>query len=197
MPIALRRLPQLLLGLIVFGTGLGFVVQGGNGQGPWTVLHDGLSQHSPLSIGSATILTGVAVLGATIAMRVKVGLGTVLNVALIGPITDLTIWLVDEPGSTFGRAALTLAAPIVTAIGSGLYLGARLGPGPRDGLMQGLNDRGMSIRVARFGIEAGAFSAGFVLGGAIGWGTLWWLVVIGPGVQWMIPRFDRGAAEEP
>lgn len=195
MSITLRRLPQLVLGLIVFGAGLGLVVQGSNGQGPWTVLHDGLSRHTPLSIGTATIVTGVVVLGATIALRVRIGLGTVLNVVLIGPATDFTIWLLDEPRSTAVRAAMTIAGPIVTAVGSGLYLGVRLGPGPRDGLMQGLSERGLSIRAARFGIEAGAFTAGLALGGAIGWGTVWWLAVIGPGVQWMIPWFDRDSAE--
>ena len=186
------RLPQLVVGLVVFGAGLGLVVQGGNGQGPWTVFHEGLADHTPLSIGTATIATGVLLLIATIGMKVPIGIGTVLNVALIGPSTDLTIWLVDTPGSATARAMLTVLGPIVTAVGSGLYLGARLGPGPRDGLMTGLNQRGLSIGVARFFIEAGAFTAGVALGGTFGWGTVWWLLVIGPGVQWTLPRFDRG-----
>lgn len=188
----LRRLPQLALGLALFGVGLGFTVQGGNGQGPWTVFHDGLADHTPLSIGTATIVTGVALLVATIALRVRIGLGTVLNVAMIGPATDLTIWLIDTPASTLGRGALTIAGPLVTALGSGLYLGVRMGPGPRDGLMTGLHDRGLSIRLARFLIEATAFGAGVLLGGTVGWGTVWWLLVIGPGVQWMLAPFDRG-----
>ncbi len=187
-----RRSPQLVVGLLLFGAGLGLVVQGTNGQGPWTVFHEGLSEHTPLSIGTATIATGVLVLGATIAMRVPIGIGTVLNVALIGPATDATIWLVATPNSTAGRAALTIIGPLLTALGSGLYLGVHLGPGPRDGLMTGLNQRGLSIRTARFSIEAVAFTAGVVLGGTFGWGTVWWLLVIGPGVQWTLPRFDRG-----
>lgn len=168
------------------------MVQGTNGQGPWTVFHEGLADHTPLTIGTATIVTGVVVLGATIAMRVPIGLGTILNVALIGPATDTTIWLVDTPDSAVARALLTLSGPILTALGSGLYLGVHLGPGPRDGLMTGLNERGLSIRTARFGIEAAAFTAGVVLGGTFGWGTLWWLLTIGPAVQWMLPHFDRG-----
>ena len=188
----LRRLPQLILGLCVFGAGLGLVVRGANGQGAWTVLHDGLAQHSPLSIGSATIVTGIVVLGATLAMRVKIGIGTIANVAFIGPATDLTLWLLEEPTSAAAGVAMTLAAPLVVALGSSLYLGVHLGPGPRDGLMTGLHERGLSIRTARFGIEAVAFSVGFLLGGAVGWGTLWWLIAIGPAVQWMLPWFDRG-----
>jgi uncharacterized membrane protein YczE len=188
----LRRIPQLLIGLVVFGFGLGLVVQGSNGQGPWTVLHEGLGDQSPLTIGTATIATGIAVLLATLAMRVRIGVGTVLNIVVIGPATDATIWLVDKPDATPSRAALTILGPLLVALGSGLYLGVHLGPGPRDGLMTGLNERGVSIRKARFAIEAAAFTVGFVLGGTIGWGTIWWLVFIGPGVQWMLPRFDRG-----
>jgi uncharacterized membrane protein YczE len=188
----LRRQPQLILGLIVFGSGLGLVVQGTNGQGPWTVFHEGFADHTPLSIGTATIATGVLLLIATLGMKVPIGVGTILNVALIGPATDITIWLVDTPASAWGRAVLTVAGPLVTALGSGLYLGVHLGPGPRDGLMTGLNDRGLSIRTARFAIEAVAFTAGVALGGTFGWGTVWWLLVIGPAVQWMLPRFDRG-----
>lgn len=197
MTLAPRRLPQLVVGLVVFGVGLGLVVEGGYGQGPWTVFHEGLADHTPLSIGTATIVTGVLLLVATLGLRVPIGVGTVLNVALIGPATDLTIWLVDTPGSVGGRAALTLAGPLVTALGSGLYLGVHLGPGPRDGLMAGLHQRGLSIRVARFLIEATAFTAGVLLGGTFGWGTIWWLLVIGPGVQWMLPRFDRGPLPRP
>ena len=188
----LRRLPQLIVGLVLFGAGLGVVVEGTNGQGPWTVFHEGLAEHSPLSIGTATIATGLLLLVATVAMRVPIGVGTLCNVAIIGPATDATIWLIDTPDSTTGRAALTIAGPLLTALGSGLYLGVHLGPGPRDGLMTGLNQRGMSIRAARYLIEAAAFTVGVLLGGTFGWGTIWWLLVIGQGVQWMLPPFDRG-----
>lgn len=188
----LRRLPQLIVGLVLFGAGLGVVVEGSNGQGPWTVFHEGLAEHSPLSIGTATIATGILLLVATLGMRVPIGVGTVCNVAIIGPATDATIWLIDTPGSTAGRAALTITGPLLTALGSGLYLGVHLGPGPRDGLMTGLNQRGMSIRTARYLIEAVAFTVGVALGGTFGWGTIWWLLVIGQGVQWMLPPFDRG-----
>ena len=192
LPSTARRLPQLIVGLVVFGSGLGLVVRGANGQGPWTVFHEGLAIRTPLSIGTATILTGVALLVIMILMRVKIGIGTILNIALIGPSTDATLWLVEEPNSVIARGALTIVAPLVVGFGSSLYLGVQLGPGTRDGVMTGLHDRGMTIRSARFGIEAAAFSCGFLLGGTVGWGTIWWLLAIGPAVQWMLPWFDRG-----
>ncbi|MEM9203851.1 MAG: hypothetical protein AAGC53_19585 [Actinomycetota bacterium] len=182
---------QIVAGLWIFGTGLAFVVRGANGQGAWTVFHDGLSHHTPLSIGGATVVTGLVILGLVVLMREPIGLGTVLNIAIIGPATDTTLWLLDEPSNTAIRVGLTIASPFMIAFGSSLYLGVHWGPGPRDGLMTGLNKRGVSIRVARFGIEFTAFVVGFLLGGAIGWGTVWAVVAIGPAVQWMLPWFDR------
>lgn len=187
----LRDSVQIVVGLFLFGVGLGFVVRGANGQNAWTVFHDGLSQHTPLSIGTATVFTGLVVLLLVLFMRVRIGVGTLLNVAIIGPSTDFVLWLLDEPSSTVARAALTISAPLIIALGSSLYLGVHWGPGPRDGLMTGLADRGVSVRVARFIIEASAFTAGVLLGGAIGWGTVWATLAIGPAVQWMLPWFDR------
>lgn len=187
---------QIVIGLCIFGAGLAFVVRGANGQGAWTVFHDGLSQHTPLSIGGATVLTGIVILGLVIVMREPIGLGTLLNIAIIGPATDTTLWLLDEPGHIVPRVALTIASPFVIAFGSSLYLGVHWGPGPRDGLMTGLNKRGVSIRVARFLIELTAFVVGFVLGGAVGWGSVWAVVAIGPAVQWMLPWFDRAPAAQ-
>ena len=182
---------QIVAGLWIFGVGLAFVVRGANGQGAWTVFHDGLSRHTPLSIGGATVLTGLVVLVAVVTMREPIGLGTLLNIAIIGPATDTTLWLLDEPDHIVPRVALTIASPFVIAFGSSLYLGVHWGPGPRDGLMTGLNKRGVSIRLARFSIELTAFVVGFVLGGAVGWGSVWAVVAIGPAVQWMLPWFDR------
>lgn len=188
---ALRRLVQIVVGLYVFGAGLAFTVIGGFGQGAWTVFHEGISDHTPLTIGGATVLTGTVVFIVVLVMKVPVGRGTILNVLLIGPSTDLTLWLIDSPDHWVGRAAFTISGPLVVALGSSLYLGVHWGPGPRDGLMLGLNERGVSIRSGRFGVEATAFTAGFLLGGTIGWGTVWSLVAIGPAVQWMLPWFDR------
>lgn len=186
-----RGLGQLVAGLMLFGCGMGLVVRGANGQGPWTVFHEGLSDRSPLSIGGATVVTGALLLVIVLAMGVRVGLGTVLNVIIIGPTTDLTLWLVAEPGSAVARVGFTILAPLVVGLGSALYLGVHVGPGPRDGVMTGLAARGWSIRTARFSIEAFAFFGGVLLGGTIGWGTAWWLIAIGPAVQISLSWFDR------
>ena len=186
---------QIVAGLWIFGAGLAFVVRGANGQGAWTVFHDGLSQHTPFSIGGATVLTGLVILVLVLVMRERIGLGTLLNIAIIGPATDTTLWMLDEPDSSVLRILLTLSSPFVIAFGSSLYLGVHWGPGPRDGLMTGLNRRGVSIRLARFLIELTAFVVGFVLGGAVGWGSVWAVVAIGPAVQWMLPWFDRVPAD--
>ncbi|MEM8707999.1 MAG: hypothetical protein AAGE98_16160 [Actinomycetota bacterium] len=186
---------QIVVGLWLFGVGLAFVVRGANGQGAWTVFHDGLSQHTPLSIGGATVLTGLVILVLVLVMRERIGLGTLLNIAIIGPATDVTLWMLDEPDSIVLRVLLTLSSPFVIAFGSSLYLGVHRGPGPRDGLMTGLNRRGVSIRLARFLIELTAFTIGWILGGAVGWGSVWAVVAIGPAVQWMLPWFDRARAD--
>ena len=121
-------------------------------------------------------------------LREPIGVGTLANVAIIGPSIDLTVWLFDEPAHTLGRASLTLVGPLVVAIGSGFYLGVGLGPGPRDGIMTALARRGAPLWLARFGIEATVLVAGFLLGGVVGWGTLWFLVVIGPAVHFCLRR---------
>jgi uncharacterized membrane protein YczE len=169
--------------LVIFGSGLALIVRGGYGQGPWTVFHQGVSLHTPLSIGAATIATGALILVIVVVLREAIGIGTVANVIVIGLSTDVTLALVDEPGSTPVRLLLTFASPFLVALGSGLYLGVQLGPGPRDGLMTGLQKRGVAIWKARFLIEAVAFVVGLILGGTAGLGTVWWLLVIGPSVQ--------------
>lgn len=191
----LARLPRLVAGLAVFGAGLALIVRGGYGQGPWTVFHEGVSLRTPLSIGTATIATGAVIVALVLGFREPIGIGTVANVVVIGLSTDATLALVDRPAATLTRVALTLVAPLLVALGSGLYLGARLGPGPRDGLMTGLNKRGVPIWKARFGIEAVPFTLGLILGGTVGLGTVWWLLVIGPAVQVGMRVFDRSLPE--
>ena len=180
-----------MVGLVIFGSGLALIVRGGYGQGPWTVFHQGVSLHTPLSIGAATIATGALILVIVVVLREAIGIGTVANVIVIGLSTDVTLALVDEPGSAPVRLLLTFASPFLVALGSGLYLGVHLGPGPRDGLMTGLQKRGIAIWKARFLIEAVAFVVGLILGGTAGLGTVWWLLVIGPSVQLTMVIFGR------
>ena len=176
-------MPRLLVGLILFGFGLGLTVLGGFGLPPWDVFHQGLSEKTPISIGTAVILVGAVIIGVLLVLREPIGLGTIANMLVIGLAMDATLFLFDEPTSTLVRAALTLTGPLVVAIGSGLYLGVRLGPGPRDGLMTALARRGVTLWKARFTVEALALAIGYSLGGTIGWGTVWFLVSIGPLVQ--------------
>jgi uncharacterized membrane protein YczE len=184
----LRLLPRLVLGLILFGFGLGLIVLGGFGLPPWDVFHQGLAEHTPLSIGGAVVVVGAALLVVLLLLHEPVGLGTLANVLLIGPALDVTLWLFDEPANVFGRVSLTLVGPFIVAIGSGLYLGVGLGPGPRDGLMTAFARRGAPLWGARLGIEATVLVGGIILGGVVGWGTLWFLLVIGPAVQFALGR---------
>jgi uncharacterized membrane protein YczE len=148
----LTRLPRLVVGLAGFGAGLALIVRAGYGQGPWTVFHEGVSLRTPMSIGLATIATGALIVAVVLSFGEPIGIGTVANVVVIGLSTDATLALVDRPDAAVVRVAFTLVAPPLVALGSGLYLGARLGPGPRDGLMTGLHKRGVPIWKARFGI---------------------------------------------
>ena len=178
-----RRLPRLLLGLILFGVGIAMSVLGDFGLPSWDVFHQGLSEKTPISIGTAVILVGAVLVFLLLWLKEPIGLGTIANVIFIGLAMDATLFLIDDPTNTWARAALTLAGPIVVAIGSGLYLGVRLGPGPRDGLMTALARRGITLWKARFAVEAVALTAGYLMGGTVGWGTIWFLVSIGPLVQ--------------
>ncbi|NNF11032.1 MAG: hypothetical protein HKN74_12175, partial [Acidimicrobiia bacterium] len=179
----LRRTPRLVLGLVVFGIGIAMIVLGDYGLPGWDVFHQGLSEITPLTIGTAVILVGAVLIVAMLALREPIGLGTIANMLLIGLAIDATLFVFDEPSSWLARAALTLTGPAVVAVGSGLYLGVRLGPGPRDGLMTALARRGITLWKARFAIEALALASGYLLGGTVGWGTVWFLVSIGPMVQ--------------
>ena len=182
----LRRVPRLLLGLVLFGFGLGMVVLGGYGLPGWDVFHQGLAERTPLTIGTAVIVIGVVLLIVMLVLHEPIGVGTLANVVVIGLVLDATLWLIDAPVNTAARVLLTLTGPIVVAIGSGYYIGVRLGPGPRDGLMTALDRRGVTLWKARFGIEAVALSGGVLLGGTAGWGTVWFLVSIGPAVQFFL-----------
>lgn len=184
----LRRFPRLLVGLVLFGFGLGLTVLGGYGLPPWDVFHQGLAEQTPLTIGSAVIVVGALLLGVLVALDEPIGVGTLANVVVVGLALDATLWVLDEPSHTVPRVALTLIGPVVVAIGSGYYIGVGLGPGPRDGLMTALDRRGVTLWKARTGIELAALAAGVVLGGTVGWGTVWFLVAIGPAVHYFLPR---------
>jgi uncharacterized membrane protein YczE len=193
--VQLRRIPRLLVGLWIFGVGIAMILMGDFGLPPWDVLHQGIEEQSPLSIGTAIIVVGACLVAVMALLREPIGIGTVANVLVIGVAVDATLWMFDDPTSTIGRAAATLAGPAVIAVGSGLYLGVRLGSGPRDGMMAALGRRGVIIWKARLAVEAAALAAGHLLGGSVGWGTIWFLVSIGPLVQLSLARLSLPVVE--
>jgi uncharacterized membrane protein YczE len=178
------QLARLLPGLWIFGTGEACLIHARLGNSPWTVFAEGLAKHTPLTIGTATIVISFAVMLAWIPLRQRPGLGTVLNAILIGVAIDVMLPLLPGPGGIVARSAFVAAGIALVAVGSGFYLTARLGPGPRDGLMTGLHFRtGRSLRLLRSLIEGGALVAGALLGGRVGVGTVAFALLVGPGVQ--------------
>jgi uncharacterized membrane protein YczE len=182
-----RRLPRLVLGLVICGTGIAFQIQGDLGLGPWDVLHQGLADLTGIPIGTVNILVGVVVLLGWIPLREKPGIGTVLNVLLIGVTIDVWLLFLPQPDPLWLRLVFMALGPIGFGIGSGFYIGAGLGPGPRDGLMTGIAARGHSVHVVRTGIELCALALGWLLGGTVGLGTVVFAVTIGPIVHHTLP----------
>ena len=192
----LRRTPLMLLGLAVFGTGIALHIRSNLGLSPWDVFHHGLARRTSLSFGAVTIIVGGAVFLGWIPLRQRIGPATLLNPVAVGLVIDSVLLLVDDADGPL-RWVYLLGGLVLFSIGSGLYIGARLGPGPRDGLMTGLAERGLSSRLARFSIEGAMLAAGWLLGGSVGIGTLVFTVLIGPMVQFFLRLFDRGPIEVP
>lgn len=196
-----RRLAQLLLGLFLYGIGISLMVRAGVGIAPWDVLTQGLSKQTGWSFGLLTNLIGLVVLLLWIPIRQKPGLGTVLNVLLIGPSAQFGLWLFPQFDGLWQQWPAFLAGLLVLALATGMYIGANFGPGPRDGLMTGLHRRsGWPIGLVRTLIEASVLLAGWAMGGDAGWGTLVFALSIGPmcavTMRWFaaIPRTLAGNA---
>ncbi len=180
-----RRLAQLLPGLVLFGVALALGVEGMLGVNPWTVFHGGAADKLGLSIGTLVILTGLVLLALSWLLHEPIGLGTLLNVVVIGPAMDLTLWIIPDLESIGWRLAALGVAPALLGLASGLYIGAGLGPGPRDGLMTALERRGLPVWAARTAIEVSALTLGWFMGGDVGVGTLWFALTVG----WWVQRF--------
>ena len=183
-----RRLVNLYLGLVLFGVSCAMIVASGLGLGPWDVFHQGLSEQIGISLGWMVIGVGLAVLLLWIPLRQRPGLGTISNAIVIGLVIDATLTFLSQPGSMAARAGLLVAGVAFNGVATGLYIGAGLGPGPRDGLMTGLAARGHSIRVVRTALELTVLVIGWILGGTVGVGTLLYAVSIGPLAHFFIPR---------
>lgn len=182
------RLLRLYLGLVLFGASIALMVRADLGLASWDVLHQGLAHQTGLPIGWMVIGVSVLVLALWIPLRQRPGLGTVSNVVMVGLSVDAALALLPEPGHLAVRTALLVAGVVLNGVATGLYIGAGLGPGPRDGLMTGLAARGLSIRLARTSIELTVLAIGWLLGGTIGAGTLLYALAIGPLAHYFIPR---------
>lgn len=182
------RLPRLLVGLVLCGFGIAGMVQSNLGLGPWDVLHQGLSERSGIPIGTVGILVGFVVLGIWIPLRERLGLGTVLNVILIGVVIDVTLLFLPEPDTLLVRSLFVASGPVLFGVGSGFYIGAGLGAGPRDGVMTALARRGLPVGAVRAAIEISVLVLGWLLGGTVGVGTVLFATTIGPLVHVLLPR---------
>lgn len=183
-----RRLVQLFAGLALYGTSMAMQIRATLGLNPWDVLHEGLSRQTPLSFGLITAITGVVVLLLWIPLRQRPGIGTVANVLVIAVTVDVALALLPAPDGLVARIALMVGGVVLNGVASAAYIGARLGPGPRDGLMTGLSARtGRSLRLVRTGIEAAVLVIGWLLGGTVGVGTVLYALAIGPLTQAFLP----------
>jgi uncharacterized membrane protein YczE len=182
-----RRLVQLFAGLILYGMSDSMLLLAGLGLDPWDVLHQGLSRRIGLGVGTWAIIVGGAVLLLWIPLRQRPGVGTVCNVIVVGAVIDLMLAVVPAPHGLVLRWVVLVGGIFLNGVATGAYIGAGLGPGPRDGLMTGWAKRGHSIRVVRTAIELTALATGWALGGTVGVGTVLYAVAIGPLAHRFIP----------
>ncbi|MFI0942202.1 YitT family protein [Streptomyces sp. NPDC021020] len=181
---------MLYAGLLLYGVTDGLMIRADLGLDPWDVFHQGLSRHTGISIGNVSIIVGAVVLLLWWPIRQRPGLGTVSNVFLVGGAIDVTLALVPHVEALGGRIPLLVGAVAGNGVATGLYIAARFGPGPRDGLMTGLHRRtGRSLRLIRTAIELTVLAVGFVLGGGVGVGTVLYALAIGPLAQFFLRVF--------
>ncbi|WP_292032612.1 MULTISPECIES: YczE/YyaS/YitT family protein [unclassified Brevundimonas] len=187
----MRRFIQLQLGLLLYGASLALMVRADLGLNPWSVLHQGLSERTGLSLGMVVNLVGALVLLIWIPLRQKPGVGTICNVLLIGTAADVALWALPPVEGLALRIVLLIAAIVLNGAATAAYIGAGLGPGPRDGLTTGLvRISGWRIGWARTAIEVAVLAIGWLLGGVAGVGTVLYALANGPLVQWFMARFE-------
>ncbi|MFE3769478.1 YitT family protein [Streptomyces sp. NPDC059122] len=186
----LRRLPQLLVGLALYGFSLAFMVRAAWGMNPWSVLYQGLERRTPLSFGTISALLGVLVLLLWIPLKQKPTFGTVANIVVLAYTSDLGISLIPPHPGIPARVGLLVGGILLNGFSVAVYVGARLGPGPRDGLMTGASaSTGRSIRLVRTLIEISVLTAGWLLGGSVGVGTVLYALTVGSITQFLLPSF--------
>jgi len=181
--------------LVLYGVSAALILLAALGADPWDVFHQGLSRRIGLGTGAWVCIVGALVLLLWIPLRQRPGVGTVSNVVVIGVVLDLMLALFDPASAAWARAALLVSGVVLNGVATGLYIGARLGPGPRDGLMTGIAARGHSLRAVRTGIELTVLAAGALLGGTVGIGTVAYALAIGPLAHVFVPLFALPDAE--
>ena len=193
-----RRLAQLLVGLFLYGMGIALMVRASVGVAPWDVLTLGIEKQTGLGFGLITFIVSLFVMLLWIPIRQKPGIGTVMNVLLVGPFAQVGLWIIPPIDGLLWKILVFASGLLILAIATGLYIGARFGPGPRDGLMTGIHARwGWRIWIVRTSIEVVVLSIGWVLGGDVGFGTLAFALLIGPLVNITIPRLRVPLATAP
>lgn len=186
-----RRVLQLLIGLVLYGTGCALTVEAGLGVDPWTVFAQGVSIHTGLGIGWVTNVIGFLVLLVWIPLRQKPGLGTIANILLVGTTMQIVLGVIPPVAGLVAQLLVLVAGILLVAVASGLYIGAHFGPGPRDGLMTGMHARlGWPVWLCRLTVEATVLVLGWLLGGTVGIGTVLFAVSIGPLVHLALPLLD-------
>ncbi|MEV0203163.1 hypothetical protein [Nonomuraea sp. NPDC050691] len=193
----LRRLPQLFAGLALYGFSVAAMVRASLGLNPWAVLHEGLERHTSLSFGTISAVVGAVVLLLWIPLRQKPTFGTVANIVVLAASSDLGLWLIPSDLGLPARIGLLAGGVLLNGLSIAVYVGARFGPGPRDGLMTGASAAtGRSIRLIRTLIEITVLAAGWLLGGSVGAGTVLYALAVGPITQFFLPWFAyRGSGE--
>ncbi len=192
-----RRVTLLLCGLALYGLSLALLVVADLGVSPWDVFHQGVARRLDGRLGLVLIATSFAVLLAWIPIRERPGIGTVANAVLVGAGVDVALRVLPEPDAWAWRFGFLALGVVLNGVATGMYIGAGLGPGPRDGLMTGIARRGHSIRVVRTSIEVTVLAIGALLGGTVGIGTVVYAVAIGPLAHLFLPVFSRLTAGSP
>ncbi|MFD7027521.1 YitT family protein [Streptomyces sp. NPDC059917] len=191
-----RRLLQLYVGLALYGASSAFLVRAGLGLDPWDVFHQGIAQRTGWTIGTVSVVVGALVLLLWVPLRQRPGLGTVSNVFAVGLSMDAVLAVLPDVRGAVAQVALLVAGIVLNGVATGLYIAARFGPGPRDGLMTGLHRRtGRSVRLVRTAIEVAVLAGGFLLGGTVGIGTVAYALAIGPLSQLFLRVFALPAPE--
>ena len=195
------RFLQLQAGLILYGVSIALMLRANLGLEPWGVFHEGVALRAGWSFGTVTIVVGAFVLLLWLPLRQKPGVGTICNIVMIGLAVDASLWFVTTPDGYLARFAMLTSGIVLCGAAAGAYIGAGLGPGPRDGLMTGLvRVTGLSIRLVRTLIELAVLAAGWLLGGTVGLGTVLFAVAIGWPIQFFLPIFtiaDRPSQTRP